>query len=366
MSGKKVLVIDDDVSMVGTLKDGLESSGFRVAVAYDGLQGVLAAHQFSPDIIFLDFNLPAGGGASVYGKLRNSTDTCRIPVVFITGVAVENVKGHIRPGPFTYFLKKPVSLTQMIIVLGKVLGVPVPAPVPAEASPESAPVSARETAAPGGAPAASSPSSAASPDPNARDSAPPARSPEEAPAHSPSPTVIFPASSSAFTSPPAPVGLVPSDGPDAAGEPGGTGREPGPRQHEFQVRVTYSDTDKMGIIYYANYFKLFELGRTELMRSLGVRYRDLEADRKLFLPVVDASCQYLGPSRYDDLLVVRTWLARLGPASVSFHYEILDRDSADRVVACGLTRHAVVNERWQPVRVPEDLRRLLEPYVAAE
>ena len=130
--------------------------------------------------------------------------------------------------------------------------------------------------------------------------------------------------------------------------------------------MTYADTDKMGIIYYARYFRYFEIGRTELMRSLGIRYRDLETDWKLFLPVTQAQCDYLGPSRYDDLLVVDTWLARLGPASVTFRYEIQDRDSGSRLVARGFTRHVVVDERWRPTRIPPNFRHMLAPYVLAD
>jgi len=137
----------------------------------------------------------------------------------------------------------------------------------------------------------------------------------------------------------------------------------GPKFHEFAVRVTYADTDKMGIIYYANYFRYFEQGRTELLRSLGVRYRDLEVQRKLFIPAVEARCFYLGPSRYDDLLIVRTWISSLGKASVSFDNEIYDKDLGGQKVAKGYSRHAVVNDLWRPARVPEDLRRLMEPYV---
>jgi acyl-CoA thioester hydrolase len=136
-----------------------------------------------------------------------------------------------------------------------------------------------------------------------------------------------------------------------------------PKLHEFGVRVTYADTDKLGIIYYANYFKYFEQGRTELLRSLGVRYRDLEIQRKLFLPAVEARCRYLAPSRYDDLLIVRTWISSMGMASVSFENEVLDQDLGGKKVARGFSRHAVVNDLWRTARIPEDLKKLLEPYV---
>lgn len=270
MAKSRVLVVDDDKDLVANLRQALEKLDFHVSVAYDAVQAVAKAEESHPDVILLDFAMPAGGGATAYERLRNSTDTSNIPVVFTTGAKLEEVQGRIRPGPQTFFLKKPVSVTQLEAMLEKVLK-PRPEPSPAA--------------------------------------------------------------------------------------------KKKPRQHEFEVRVTYADTDKMGVIYYANYFKYFELGRTEFMRSLGIRYRDLETDRKLFLPIVEAHCEYLGASRYDDLLVVRTWLAWLRPASLLFRYDIHDRGSADRLVARGSTRHAVLNELWRPARIPTDLKEILAPFV---
>lgn len=300
MAGKRVLVVDDDRTLVALLKEGLESTGYEVAVAFDGLQGILQAHQFRPDLIVLDFYMPGGGGATVYERLRLAPDTKDTPIVFSTSVPLEQLKGHVKPSAQTYFLKKPIGLQQVLAVMSSVLGTPMP------------------SAAAQNGHAAPPPAAAAPPAPSA-------------------PAAL-----------PAQPALVRRK----------------PKYHEFDVRVTYSDTDKMGIIYYANYFKYFEQGRTELMRSLGVRYRELEVTRKLFLPAVEARCRYLGPSRYDDVLVVRTWLAELGKASVGFQNEIYDKERPGKKLAEGYSRHAVVNDLWRSVRVPEDLRRLLEPYVA--
>ena len=141
----------------------------------------------------------------------------------------------------------------------------------------------------------------------------------------------------------------------------------GGKTHEFTFRVTYADTDRLGIIYYANYFKFFEIGRTELMRSVGLRYRDLEMERKIFLPVVESRCEHLAPSRYDDELRVVTWLSWMGPASVCFQNEIFSVETPDnKPVARGFTRHAVVNELWKPIPVPRDIRDLLTPYLRVE
>ena len=108
------------------------------------------------------------------------------------------------------------------------------------------------------------------------------------------------------------------------------------------------------------------LGRTELLRGLGARYRDLELERRLFLPAAEAYCRYEAPARYDDLLTVRTWVSALGKASVSFAYEVLGEGPSGRRLAAGRTRHAVVDERWKPARLPEDLRAALDPFLGSE
>ena len=130
--------------------------------------------------------------------------------------------------------------------------------------------------------------------------------------------------------------------------------------YEFQTRIAYADTDRMGVVYYANYFILFERGRTELMRGLGLRYKDLEEKRKLFLPAVEASCRYLAPARYDDLISVRTSVVELGAASITFSYEVVNAETK-KALAHGSTRHPFVGPDWKPARVPNDLRKLIAP-----
>jgi acyl-CoA thioester hydrolase len=130
--------------------------------------------------------------------------------------------------------------------------------------------------------------------------------------------------------------------------------------YSFDVRIAYADTDRMGVVYYANYLTLFERGRTELMRDLDLRYRDLEDVHRVFLPVMEASCTYLHPARYDDLIRVITRIASLGPASINFEYEIVDAESG-RKLATGFTRHPFVNQDWKPVRVPVFLKEKINP-----
>lgn len=128
-----------------------------------------------------------------------------------------------------------------------------------------------------------------------------------------------------------------------------------PRVHEFEFRIAYADTDRMGVVYYGNYLTLFERGRTELLRAKGFRYLDLEDKLGVYLPAMEADCRYLAPARYDDLIRIRTWVAELGGAHVVFEHEILHAETGRRL-ATGRTKHPFVNKDWKPVRVPATLR----------
>src|ERR1700745_1501588 len=91
-------------------------------------------------------------------------------------------------------------------------------------------------------------------------------------------------------------------------------------------RVRYAETDQMGIVYYANYLVWFELGRVELLRSLGLAYSQLEKDHKLILPVVEANCPSRNPSRYDDEILIETRPALVRQSVLKFDYRILRAD----------------------------------------
>lgn len=123
-------------------------------------------------------------------------------------------------------------------------------------------------------------------------------------------------------------------------------------------RVSYGETDAMGVVYYANYLHLFERGRSELIRALGFSYATVE-ERGIFLPVREASCRYLAPARYDEVIHIRTGLAGRSRASLDFVYEITDADKS-RVLTRGSTQHAVVNAQGRPVRIPDWLSALFD------
>ena len=127
--------------------------------------------------------------------------------------------------------------------------------------------------------------------------------------------------------------------------------------HIFEQRVTYRMTDQMGFMYYGNYLELFEIGRTELLRSTGMTYRQMEEDGFL-LPVTQAALDYRSPARYDDLLEIHTRVAELSRARMTFHYEIR-RSGEDAALCSGMTRHAAIDRTGRPRRLDERWREAL-------
>ena len=113
----------------------------------------------------------------------------------------------------------------------------------------------------------------------------------------------------------------------------------------------------MRVVYYANYFVWFEVGRCELLRGLGRDYAELEATG-IMLPVIEAHCDYRRSARYDDELTILTRGELLSPARVRFDYEV-SRASDEAVVAVGRTVHAAVDQRGRPVRLPAEVRAVL-------
>ncbi len=127
--------------------------------------------------------------------------------------------------------------------------------------------------------------------------------------------------------------------------------------HRFTLRVRYADTDQMGMAYYGHYLRWFEIGRAEMMRSLGQSYRAIEADG-IRLPVVEARCRYLKPARYDEEVAIETGVQSLGRATVRFAYRVVNAASGE-LLAVGRTEHCFLNPEGRPVRAPRELAGLL-------
>ena len=122
------------------------------------------------------------------------------------------------------------------------------------------------------------------------------------------------------------------------------------------VRVRYAETDRMGVVYYANYFVWFEVARADLLRTLGWTYREME-ETGVFLPVIDARCEYRRPARYDDELEVRTTGSLTSPIRMEFSYEVQVKGQPE-VAAVGRTVHAALDRDGRPCRLPARIREV--------
>ena len=116
------------------------------------------------------------------------------------------------------------------------------------------------------------------------------------------------------------------------------------------MRVRYAETDQMGVVYYANYFVWFEVGRTDLLRDAGWSYREMELEG-IALPVIEAHCEYRQSARYDDELEIRTTGSQLSRVRVAFDYEVV-RPSDAATIATGRTIHAALDRDGRPCRLP--------------
>jgi acyl-CoA thioester hydrolase len=118
-----------------------------------------------------------------------------------------------------------------------------------------------------------------------------------------------------------------------------------------RVRVRFAETDQMGIVYYANYMVWMEIGRVELCRALGIRYRDMERDDGVLLTVAEATCRYLAPALYDEEVEIETWIETSHPRMVAFAYEMKSPETGV-VHAKGQTKHIFCGRDLKPTRLP--------------
>ena len=130
------------------------------------------------------------------------------------------------------------------------------------------------------------------------------------------------------------------------------------RTHEVSLRVRYAETDQMGVAYYSNYLVWMEVGRVEYCKSVGFRYRDMEEGDGVLLAVVEAHCRYLYPARYDDEVVVKTWVEQTNSRTVRFGYEMREASSS-RKLATGETKHVFCGRDMKPAKLPVKYRKLL-------
>ena len=134
--------------------------------------------------------------------------------------------------------------------------------------------------------------------------------------------------------------------------------------HKTTIRVRYGDTDKMGFVYHANYFRWFEVGRSEMFRSLGIPYKSIES-KGFFLPLSEIHCKFNGPSQYDDILLIETAIDTRYKAGMKFDYQIYSEDGAKRL-ANGYTKHACMDNNGRVVRPPKFLMDIIAKHSDAD
>jgi acyl-CoA thioester hydrolase len=134
--------------------------------------------------------------------------------------------------------------------------------------------------------------------------------------------------------------------------------------HDFQKRVRYGETDQMGYLYYGNYAQYYEIGRVEMLRSLGLTYKAMEEELGVMMPVLALQMRYVRPAFYDELLTIRTALRRLPDQFITFHVEIYNEKN--KLVNGGSVRLCFVDKTSNktidaPVYLIEKLRPFFEP-----
>ena len=132
-------------------------------------------------------------------------------------------------------------------------------------------------------------------------------------------------------------------------------------EHKSSIRVIYADTDAMGVVYHTNYIKWFEVGRCELLRSMGYPYARMEAEG-ILLPVAECSCKYKLPAVYDEILEITARIAEVKGATVTLEYEIRKQETGALLVT-GSTKHAITDPKFKPIRLRDKNRALYDSFM---
>jgi len=130
-----------------------------------------------------------------------------------------------------------------------------------------------------------------------------------------------------------------------------------------KYRIIYADTDNMGIVYYGNYLRLFEIGRTEMFRAWGLTYKSIE-EKGILLPVSEVFCKFREPARYDDVVIIETALDIRIKGAMKFDYRIFD-EAGQKKRAHGYTKHAFLNRQGKVVRPPRFIQQIIQTKVTS-
>ena len=131
--------------------------------------------------------------------------------------------------------------------------------------------------------------------------------------------------------------------------------------HDYQKRVRYGETDQMGYLYYGNYAQYYEIGRVEMLRSLGLTYKSMEQEHGIMMPVMTLQQRFVRPAYYDELLTIRTGLRKMPDHFITFHVEIFNEKG--KLVNGGSVKLCFVDVKTnKTVNAPAYLLEKLRPY----
>ncbi len=133
------------------------------------------------------------------------------------------------------------------------------------------------------------------------------------------------------------------------------------KKFEYKFFVQYADTDKMGYVYYANYYVWFEAARTDFLRKAGYPYKVMEAEQ-IMLPVAESHCKHYAPAFFEDDIIIELWISELKNVSLKISYNVI-RENDNKLLATGYTVHSSINNKGKLIRLPEKFINVIKPYV---
>ncbi|WP_035288933.1 thioesterase family protein [Clostridium sp. KNHs214] len=126
--------------------------------------------------------------------------------------------------------------------------------------------------------------------------------------------------------------------------------------NETNIEVRYVETDKMGIVHHSNYYAWFEVGRGAFIKGADMTYRDME-NYGVMLPVLESGCKYIEGAKYEDELIIQTWIEEMNGAKLVFNYNVIRKEDS-KIIAKGSTKHAFVNSDFRIINIKKKMPEL--------
>jgi len=127
---------------------------------------------------------------------------------------------------------------------------------------------------------------------------------------------------------------------------------------ETKIVVRYAETDKMGIVHHSNYFIWFEAGRTDFIKGSHISYSEME-ENGILIPLAESNCKYIIGAKYEDELIIKTWVKQLTPVKVEFNYSVI-RENDQREIAKGSTLHIFVNNDFRIINLKKVKKEIFD------